>query len=131
MTFKIEPDLRYAKTDEWIRVEGDEGVVGISDYAQDALSDIVYVELPNTGDMFAAGTTFGVVESVKAASDLLLPVSGEVLATNDAVVDSPEMLNSDPFGAAWLVRIRLSDPSELDALMDATAYAAYLESREH
>lgn len=131
MTFKIPPDLRFAKTDEWIRLEGDEAVVGISDYAQDALSDIVYVELPNVGDTFTAGTTFGVVESVKAASDLLLPVSGEVIATNDAVVDAPETLNSDPFGAAWLVRIRLSNPAELDALMDATAYATYLEGREH
>lgn len=131
MTFKIPTDLRYAKTDEWIRVEGDEGVIGISDYAQDALSDIVYVELPNVGDTIEAGAAFGVVESVKAASDLMLPVSGEVIATNDAVIDSPEMLNSDPFGDAWLVRIRLSDPSQLDALMDAAAYAAYLETREH
>lgn len=131
MTFKVPTDLRYAKTDEWIRVEGDEAVVGISDYAQDALSDIVYVELPNVGDTFAAGTTFGVVESVKAASDLMLPVSGEVIATNDAVIDAPETLNSDPFGAAWLVRIRISDPSELVALMDAAAYSTYLDGREH
>lgn len=131
MSFKILSDLRYAKTDEWIRVEGDEGVVGISDYAQDALSDIVYVELPNVGDTFAAGTPFGVVESVKAASDLLLPVSGEIIAINEAVIDSPEKLNSDPFGEAWLVRIRLSDPSQVDALMDASTYTTYLDGREH
>jgi glycine cleavage system H protein len=131
MSFKILPDLRYAKTDEWLRVEGDEGVVGISDYAQDALSDIVYVELPNVGDTFEAGAAFGVVESVKAASDLLLPVAGEVIATNDAVVDSPEMLNSDPFGEGWLVRVRLSDPAQVESLMDAAAYSTYLEGREH
>jgi glycine cleavage system H protein len=131
MSFKILPDLRYAKTDEWLRVEGDEGVVGISDYAQDALSDIVYVELPNIGDTFDAGAAFGVVESVKAASDLLMPVSGEVIAINEAAVDSPEILNSDPFGEAWLVRVRLSDPAQIDSLMDASAYGTYLEGRDH
>lgn len=130
MAHKILPDLRYAKTDEWIRVEGDEGVVGISDYAQDSLSDIVYVELPGVGDSFDAGQPFGVVESVKAASDLLLPVAGEVVATNDAAVDAPESLNSDPFGS-WLVRIRISDPSQLEGLMDAAAYEAYCATREH
>ncbi|WP_374688324.1 glycine cleavage system protein GcvH [Promineifilum sp.] len=130
MAHKILPDLRYAKTDEWIRVEGDEGVVGISDYAQDSLSDIVYVELPGVGDSFNASQPFGVVESVKAASDLLLPVAGEVVATNDAAVDAPESLNSDPFGS-WLVRIRISDPSQLDGLMDAAAYEAYCATREH
>ena len=130
MAHKVLSDLRYAKTDEWLRVEGDEAVVGISDYAQDTLSDIVYVELPSVGDTFDAGQPFGVVESVKAASDLLLPVAGEVTAVNDAVVDAPESLNSDPFGN-WLVRVRLSDPSQLTALMDATAYEAYLSTREH
>ncbi|HRO22953.1 MAG TPA: glycine cleavage system protein H, partial [Promineifilum sp.] len=89
MSTKIMPDLRYAKSDEWIRVEGDEAVVGISDYAQDALSDIVYVELPSVGDTINAGNPFGVVESVKAASDVLLPVDGEIIAVNDAAVDSP------------------------------------------
>ena len=130
MAHKVMSDLHYAKTDEWVRLEGDEAVVGISDYAQDTLSDIVYVELPSVGDTFDAGQPFGVVESVKAASDLLLPVAGEVTAVNDAVVDAPESLNSDPFGN-WLVRVRLSDPSQLTALMDATAYEAYLSTREH
>jgi glycine cleavage system H protein len=130
MAHKVLSDLHYAKTDEWVRLEGDEAVVGISDYAQDTLSDIVYVELPSVGDTFDAGQPFGVVESVKAASDLLLPVAGEVTAVNDAVVDAPESLNSDPFGN-WLVRVRLSDPSQLTALMDATAYEAYLSTREH
>lgn len=130
MTIKIMPDLRYAKTDEWVRVEGDEAVIGISDYAQDALSDIVYVELPSAGDTFVAGDTFGVVESVKAASDVLMPIDGEVVAANDAAVDAPESLNTDPFGT-WLVRVRMSDPSQVDAMMDATAYEAYCATREH
>jgi glycine cleavage system H protein len=130
MSLKIQPDLRYAKTDEWVRVEGDEAVIGISDYAQDALSDIVYVELPSAGDTFESGKPFGVVESVKAASDVLLPVDGEVVAVNDSAVDSPESLNSDPFGT-WLVRVRMSDPSQVDALMDAAAYEGYCATREH
>ncbi|MBX7251705.1 MAG: glycine cleavage system protein GcvH [Candidatus Promineofilum sp.] len=130
MTHKIMPDLRYAKTDEWLRVEGDEAVVGISDYAQDALSDIVYVELPSAGETFEQNQVFGVVESVKAASDVLMPVSGEVVAANDSVVEAPESLNGDPFGN-WLVRIRISDPSQIDELMDAAAYEAYCATREH
>ncbi len=130
MTIQIKPELRYAKTDEWVRVEGDEAIIGISDYAQDALSDIVYVEVPSAGDTFSAGDVFGVVESVKAASDVLMPIDGEVIASNDAAVDSPESLNSDPYGA-WLVRVRISDPSQLDALMDAQAYESYLATREH
>lgn len=130
MSLKIQPDLRYAKTDEWVRVEGDEAVIGISDYAQDALSDIVYVELPSAGDTFEAGKPFGVVESVKAASDMLMPVDGEVVAVNDSAVDSPESLNNDPFGT-WLVRVRMSEPSQVDGLMDSAAYEAYCATREH
>ncbi len=130
MSLKVVPDLRYAKTDEWVRVEGDEAVIGISDYAQDALSDIVYVELPGVGDTIEAGNPFGVIESVKAASDVLIPVSGEVVAANDAVVDSPESINGDPFGT-WLIRVRMSDPSQVNALMDAAAYEAYCATREH
>ena len=130
MSLKIQPDLRYAKTDEWVRVEGDEAVIGISAYAQDALSDIVYVELPSAGDTFESGKPFGVVESVKAASDVLLPVDGEVVAVNDSAVDSPESLNSDPFGN-WLVKILISDVGQLQNLMDADAYTQYLSTREH
>ena len=130
MTAKIMADRRYTKTDEWVKVEDDEAVIGISDYAQDSLSDIVYVELPDVGEAFDAGAPFGVVESVKAASDILLPISGEVVATNDAAVDAPESLNSDPFGV-WLVRVRMSDPSQVDGLMDAAAYEAYCATREH
>jgi glycine cleavage system H protein len=126
---KIEQGLLYTRDDEWVRVEGDEGTVGITDYAQDALSDIVFLELPEVGGRFEAGDAFGVVESVKAAADLNMPVSGEILAANEGLLDSPELLNSDPYGAAWLVKISLSDPSQLDGLMDAAAYEAYCEER--
>ena len=130
MSHKILSDLRYAKTDEWIRVDGNEGVIGISDYAQDSLSDIVYVELPSVGDSFDQGQSFGVVESVKAASDLLMPVAGEVTEVNSAAVDSPELLNSAPF-ETWLVKIQISDAGQLQDLMDANAYEQYLATREH
>lgn len=127
---KIPDGLLYTDEDEWLRVENGESTVGITDYAQDALSDIVYVELPDVGDSFSAGETFGVVESVKAASDLYLPISGEVTAVNEELLDAPETLNSDPYGEGWLVKIKVSDPSELEDLMDTVAYAAYCEERE-
>ena len=126
----IPADLRYSKDDEWVRVEGDEASIGITDYAQDSLSDIVYLELPEVGDFFGVGETFGVVESVKAASDLLMPVSGEVTAVNDALIDSPELVNDDPYGAAWMIRVKLTEPEAVSDLMDAAAYQAYVESRE-
>ncbi len=126
----IPADLRYTEDDEWVRVEGNEAVIGITDYAQDSLSDIVYLELPDEGDSFDAEDTFGVVESVKAAADLLMPVSGTVTAVNENLVDTPELINEDPYGEAWMVRIELSDPSELDGLMDAAAYEAFLADRE-
>lgn len=126
----IPADLRYTKDDEWVRVEGDEAVIGITDYAQDSLSDIVYLELPDKGDSFAADDTFGVVESVKAAADLLMPVSGTITAVNEDLIDTPELINEDPYGEAWMIRIELSDPSQLDGLMDAAAYEAYLADRE-
>jgi glycine cleavage system H protein len=127
---KVVAGLLYTKEDEWIKVEGDEATVGVSDHAQDALSDIVYLELPNVGDSFAMGDTFGVVESVKAAADLYMPISGEVTAVNEALIDTPETVNSDPYGAAWMVKIKLSNPAELDDLMDADAYTHYLEERD-
>jgi len=126
----IPADLRYTEDDEWVRVEGNEAVIGITDYAQDSLSDIVYLELPDEGDSFDAEDTFGVVESVKAAADLLMPVSGTVTAVNENLVDTPELINEDPYGEAWMIRIELSDPSELDGLMDAAAYEAFLADRE-
>ncbi|MCB8945566.1 MAG: glycine cleavage system protein GcvH [Ardenticatenaceae bacterium] len=126
----IPADLKYTKEDEWVRVEGDEATIGITDHAQDSLSDIVFLELPSEGDSFAAGDTFGVVESVKAAADLFMPVDGEVTAVNDTLIDAPETVNSDPYGEAWMVRIKLSNPSQLDELMDAAAYEEFLASRD-
>jgi glycine cleavage system H protein len=126
----IPTDLKYTKEDEWIRVDGDEATVGITDYAQDSLSDIVYLELPDVGDSFAMGDTFGVVESVKAAADLYMPLSGEVTAVNESLIDAPETVNSDPYGEAWLIRFKISEPSQLDDLMDAAAYTEYLADRD-
>jgi glycine cleavage system H protein len=115
-------DLRYTKEHEWVRVDGDEAVVGITKFAADQLGDIVFVELPAVGRGLDAHATFGVVESVKAVSDLFAPVAGEVVATNDALSASPELVNSDPFGDGWMLRVRLADAAELDGLMDAAAY---------
>jgi glycine cleavage system H protein len=124
---KIDPGFKYHEEHEWVRVEGDEAVIGISDYAQDQLSDVVYVELPEVGDTFEQGDVFAVVESVKAASDVYMPVSGEILEVNEVLEDSPELVNQDPYGEAWFVRIAMADLSELEGLMDAEAYKAYLE----
>jgi glycine cleavage system H protein len=128
-SWKTPADCRYAKSDEWIRVEGGEGVVGLTDYAQSQLSDLVFIELPKVGASYEAGKPFGVVESVKAASDLNLPVAGEIIAVNNALESAPETMNSDPFGEGWIVRIKIANPSELDGLMDAAAYTAYCEQR--
>jgi len=125
---KLDPNCRYDEEHEWIRVEGEEGVIGISDYAQDALSDVVYVELPEVGDVFDKGDVFAVVESVKAASDVYMPITGEILEINDQLEDSPELINQDPFGEAWLVRVTVPDPAELDDLLDAEAYKSYVET---
>ena len=124
----IPADLLYTEDDEWLQADGDIAAVGITDYAQDALSDIVYLELPAIGDKFEAGETFGVVESVKAASDLFMPVAGTVTAVNDDLVNTPERLNEAPYDA-WLVKIKISDASELDNLMDAAAYQAHCDAR--
>ena len=129
-TPQISDACRYAPNHEWIRVEGNEAVIGISDYAQEQLGDIVYVELPEIGDSLAQGGSFGVVESVKAASDCFLPASGKIIAINEALESEPERVNSDPFGEGWFVRIALSDSSQLESLMDAGAYRAYCE-QEH
>ncbi len=128
----IPNDLRFTQKDEWIRVEGSVGTIGITDYAQDQLSDIVFVEIQvGEGDALSKGDAIAAVESVKAASDVYAPVSGTVTAVNDALSDTPEAVNSDPYGGAWMIKIELSTPSELDGLMDAAAYEAYLGSREH
>ncbi|HET9347292.1 MAG TPA: glycine cleavage system protein GcvH [Candidatus Limnocylindrales bacterium] len=120
----VPADLRYTKDHEWVRVDGEEAVVGITKYATSQLGDIVFVELPDPGRTLSQFTAFGVVESVKAVSDLYAPVSGEVGAANGALADAPELVNSDPYGEGWMVRIRLADPSEVDALLDAAAYEA-------
>jgi glycine cleavage system H protein len=125
---KLDPECKYSEEHEWIRVEGEEAVIGISDYAQEQLSDVVYVELPEVGDTFARGDIVAVVESVKAASDVYIPVSGEILEINETLEDSPEVVNEDPFGEAWFVRIVLADPSELDDLLDPAAYQAFVDA---
>jgi glycine cleavage system H protein len=127
---KVDPGCLYSEDHEWLRVEGDEGVIGITDYAQEELSDVVYVELPEVGDTFDKGDVFATVESVKAASDVLMPISGEVLAINEALEDSPELVNQDPFGGAWFVRVAIVDTGELESLMDADAYKEFVENLE-
>lgn len=118
----IPDDLKYAESHEWIRVEGTIGTVGISDHAQAELTDIVFVEPPRIGANFSAGDPSAVVESVKAASDIYAPVGGEVVEANAALADNPALLNTDPYGAGWIYKIKISDPAELDALKDAAAY---------
>ena len=123
--------LKYAKTDEWVKLDGDVATIGISDYAQDQLSDVVYVEIAvEAGDSVSKGDTIATVESVKAAADVNFPADGEILEINEALAETPETLNSDPYGQGWLLKMKLSDPAQLDALMDANAYEAYNESRE-
>jgi len=122
-------ELRYAETDEWFAVDGDVVTAGITDYAQDQLNDIVYVEFKDAGDGLEAGESFGEVESVKAASELYSAVAGEIIEVNSALEDSPETLNADPFGAGWMVKIKAKDLSPLAGLMDAAAYDAYCDSR--
>jgi glycine cleavage system H protein len=119
---KFDPTCLYQPSHEWIRVQGDEGVIGISDYAQSELNDVVYVELPEAGDNLEKGQEFGTIESVKAASELYMPVSGEILAVNEALEDEPERVNQDPFGEGWMMRVRIADPSELEDLLNAEAY---------
>ena len=120
----VPKELRYTKDHEWVRVDGEEATVGITEYAASQLGDIVFVELPDGGRSLAQFATFGVVESVKAVSDLFAPVSGEVVATNDALAGSPETVNSDPYGEGWMIRLRLAKPGEVDELLDAAAYDA-------
>lgn len=125
----IPGDLLYTKDDEWVRVDGEEAVVGVTDYAQDSLSDIVFVELPDSGDTFGAGDIFGTVESVKAAADLYMPIDGEVLESNEALLDAPEIINTSPYGEGWMIRIKLTDTSQLDDLMSPDAYKTYCDER--
>ena len=130
MSYKFDPKARYAKSHEWARVEGDTVVIGVSDYAQHLLSDVVYVELPEVGDTLTQGESLGTVESVKAAEDAYAPVSGEVLEVNTELEDNPEWVNEDPYGKAWLVKVAPSSLGELDALMDVTVYEKYVAEEE-
>lgn len=122
-------DLKYAESDEWIRVEGDTATIGISDFAQDSLNDLVYAEFKEVGETLEAGEAFGEIESVKAASEVYLPIAGEIIEVNDELEAEPEIVNEDPYGNGWMVKIKVTDASNLDNLMDADAYKAYCESR--
>jgi glycine cleavage system H protein len=119
-------DLRYHREHDWARVEGDEAVLGITWFAQDALGELVHFEAPTQGSHVSKDSSYGEVESVKAVSDVIAPLTGEVLEVNQAVLDAPETVNEDPYGAGWLLRIRMEDPSEVDALLDADAYKQVL-----
>ncbi len=123
-------DYRYTKEHEWIQVSGAIGTVGITDYAQHELGDVVFVELPKPGTKLSAGQTFGTVESVKAVSEIYSPASGEVLEVNTALANAPEKINQDPHGAAWLIKLKLSNPKETAGLMDAAAYQAYIAEKQ-
>jgi glycine cleavage system H protein len=123
-------DLRYTKDHEWLRLEREEGIVGITDFAQDALGDVVFVELPAVGTVLNQGQTFGVVESNKTVSDLFAPVAGRVLAVNQTLRDQPELVNSDPYGAGWMIRLAPSRGEDVDGLLDAGAYHALIASEQ-
>ena len=122
----VPAELKYTKEHEWIRVEGEEAVVGITDYAQSQLGDIVFVECETVGDALEAGETFGTIEAVKTVSDLYLPVAGEVHEFNEELEGEPELVNKDPYGKGWIVKIKISDETELDGLLNADAYKAII-----
>ncbi len=128
MAYRFDEKARYSKTHEWVRVEGPEAVVGISDYAQEKLSDVVFVDLPPLDKELTKETACMVIESVKAAEEVFAPVSGKVVARNEKLAKSPELVNKDPFGEGWLMRVRVSSPRELDSLMDLAAYKKFVET---
>jgi glycine cleavage system H protein len=128
----IPTDRKYTKSDEWVKVEGNSATIGITDYAQEQLSDVVFVEVTvSIGDTVKSGTICATVESVKAAADVNIPVSGKVSGINEDLPATPELVNTDPFGKAWMLKVELNNPAELDGLMDASAYDAYLKERTH
>jgi len=127
----VDAKCHYAESHEWVKVEGDVATIGISDFAQAELGDVAYVELPGVGDQVKAGETFGVVESTKAASDVYSPISGEVVEVNEALSDSPGMVNESPFTDGWIMKVKPSNHDELGSLMDATAYAKFCEEKAH
>jgi glycine cleavage system H protein len=128
----VPTNLKYAKTDEWVKVDGNIATIGISDYAQSQLSDVVYVDISvGVGDQANKNTTVATIESVKAAADVNAPVSGKVIAVNESLASTPETVNNDPFGAAWMLKIQIDNPAELENLMDAATYQTYCEGRSH
>jgi glycine cleavage system H protein len=128
---KFPAGLKYTKEHEWVKVEGNIGLIGITDFAQDALGDVVFVEVPTVGRNLKQHEQFGVVESVKTVSDLYAPVSGQVAAVNEKLDSTPELVNQDPYGEGWMIKIELSNPGELDALLDAAAYEAHVKEAGH
>ena len=119
-------NLKYSKTDEWVRVEGDQATIGITDYAQHSLGDVVYIDMPRAGDKFGTHEAFGSVESVKAVSEIFLPVGGEITEVNDGLNDTPEVVNNDPYQAGWMVKVKMDNPLEADAMLSAVEYEEYL-----
>ncbi|MEP6636246.1 MAG: glycine cleavage system protein GcvH [Acidobacteriota bacterium] len=124
----VPEDLHYSKDHEWVRVAGDVATIGITDYAQNSLGDVVYVELPKAAEEFAANESFGSVESVKAVSEVFSPVSGAIVAANESLNDEPEKVNSDPYGEGWMIRVRMSSPGEVDSLLTAAEYEDFTKA---
>lgn len=123
----IPENLKYTKDHEWVKVEGDIAIVGVTDFAQGELGDIVFVEIETVGETLEKEETFGTIEAVKTVSDLFMPISGDILEKNEALDDSPEVVNKDPYGKGWMIKVKISDPSEYDELLDATAYKKLIE----
>ncbi len=126
----VPDNLHYSKDHEWVRVEGDIAVIGITDHAQDQLGDVVYVELPKAGDEFAANDSFGSVESVKAVSEIFTPVTGKITETNDSLNDEPEKVNKDPYGDGWMIKMTMKSPGEVDSLLTAAEYEDFTKAEE-
>ena len=126
----VPEDLHYSKDHEWVRVDGDQAIIGITDYAQNSLGDVVYVELPKPGESFAVNESFGSVESVKAVSEVFTPVAGAVVKTNESLADEPEKVNSDPYGDGWMIRVQMSNPGEVDSMLTAAEYEDFTKAEK-
>ena len=124
----VPEDLHYSKDHEWVRVEGDQAIIGVTDYAQNSLGDVVYVELPKAGDKFAASEPFGSVESVKAVSEVFTPIAGSITSINESLADEPEKVNSDPYGDGWMIRLKMDNPGEVDSLLSAAEYEDFTKA---
>ncbi|HEY9503866.1 MAG TPA: glycine cleavage system protein GcvH [Pyrinomonadaceae bacterium] len=124
----VPEDLHYSKDHEWVRVDGDQAIIGITDYAQNSLGDVVYVELPKPGESFAVNESFGSVESVKAVSEVFTPVAGAVVKINESLADEPEKVNSDPYGDGWMIRVQMSNPGEVDSMLTAAEYEDFTKA---